>query len=125
MRSCCPARSSSAASTGVVSTDRIPSAPSTPSTSSNESASASCTRAGSSPVTCTVGGTLRAQTDVQLLQPRLGSCTGDDEHPHVVLATSERIVAGKEREAQLAPRAVRVRDRGDPAVQREREPLPH
>src|SRR3954471_4682678 len=125
MRSCCPARSSSSPSTGVVKTDRIPSAPSTPSTSANDSASASCTPAGSPPVTWTAGGTLRAQADVELLQPRLRRRAGDDEHAHVIRPCPERIVAGQKREAQLAARAVRVRDRGDPAVQPEREPLPH
>src|SRR4051794_32307194 len=124
MRSCGPARSSNSPSIRVVNTDRIPSTPSMPSASVNDSASASCTGAGSSPVTCTTGGTLRGQADVELLQPRLRGRTGDDEHPNVVPPGPERVVACEQREAELAAGAVRVRDRGDPAVQRKRQPLP-
>src|SRR5262249_51875101 len=108
--------------TAAVRSDRIPSAPSTPSTSSNDSASASCTRAGTVPVTCTRGGTSARENDLKLLQPRLRRRAGDDEHAHVVRARPEGAVAGEQREAELGARAVRVRDRGDAAVERERDP---
>ena len=59
---------------------------------------------------------------MELLQPRLRGRAGDDEHPHLVLPGAEDESGGEQREAKLAAGAVRVRDRGDPAVQREREP---
>src|ERR1051326_8047243 len=122
MRSCGPARSSSSPSTVVVSKARIPSAPSTASESVNESASASWTRSGTGPVTCTVGGTLGRERDAQLAQPRIRRRAREEEHARVVLASAERRVRREHGEAQLAARAVRVRDGRDPPVERERDP---
>src|SRR6266545_2329299 len=122
MRSCGPARSRSAASTLVPSSDRIPSTPSGPSASVNVSRSAASTRAGTGPVTCTVGRTLRGERDAELAEPRMRGRARDEKYPGVVLARAEGRVRSEQREAQLAARPVRVRHRRDTVVQRERDP---
>src|SRR6266540_4238524 len=108
MRSCGPARSISAASTLVLGSERIPSTPSGSSANVNVSRSAASTRAGTGPVTCTVGRTLRRQRDAQLQEPRMRGRARDEKYPGVVLARAEGRVRGQQREAQLAGYGVRV-----------------
>src|SRR3954451_22994934 len=122
MRNCGPARSRNAPSTLVVNNVRMPSTPSTLSTRVKEPASASRTRAGTGPVTCTSGRTLRGERHAKLPQFRARRCSRDDEHPGDVGAGAESRVGGKHREPELPACPVRVRYRSNPAVEREGAP---